>query len=146
MFAVITGSISGFILMVMGLETPSGKDIISNASRISKEAESIFVVSVNCRINIDTCSIDIDCTVSIPLRVLIRVSRGMETSLSTCSGVAPKWVVKMAVKGKSIAGSRSVEVFINDTTPKTITKITPTSTVKGFLTLNLSNIYTPSIP
>jgi len=36
-------------------------------------------------------------------------------------------------------GSKSVVIFVNETTPKTSTKIIATNTVNGFFTLNFGN-------
>jgi hypothetical protein len=67
----------------------------------------------------------------------------METSRSTCSGVAPMYAVNTTVYGKSICGSKSVDVFMNETTPRTVTNMMPTKTVNGLRTLIFSNMMSP---
>ena len=67
-------------------------------------------------------------------------SSGLVTVVSTFSGLAPTYCVMMTTYGSSMGGSRSVDRFINDTTPKINTRMTATTTVYGFLTLILASI------
>jgi hypothetical protein len=74
------------------------------------------------------------------LTVAIEASTGFVTTISTVSGLAPGYGVITMTYGRLILGKRSVDILVKDTTPRTITKITATRTVYGFLTLNFPNI------
>ena len=70
-------------------------------------------------------------------------SIGAVTSFSTSSGLAPTSVVTTITYGRFIAGSRSVVIFVNETTPKTMTNTTATNTVYGRFTLYFEIIIPP---
>ncbi len=79
------GSISGFILITMGFDAPSGKNslIISILSLKSKAAKSISVPSLNSTITMEEPSDDWELTLFILLTVDTALSIGLVTKFST---------------------------------------------------------------
>ena len=89
--ATITGIISGFSFIIVGLPIPSSHRAvaISRLSRISTTVVPMSVPSLNSMITTDMLLIDIDCTFFTLLILDIDCSIGSVTARSTSSGLAP---------------------------------------------------------
>ena len=136
--AVITANIFGFILLTIGAEMASSFHaalIKSSFPFNSIKAESMFTPFENSNITIEEFSDETDEMFFTLLTVAIDCSIGFVTVVSTFSGLAPTYVVRTNAYGKSILGSKSVVMFVNEINPNKIIKITATNTVNGFLTL-----------
>ena len=94
-------------------------------------------------ITIDTLSLDCEDMLFMLFSVAMLCSTGFVTTVSTCSGLAPAYVVTTTTYGRFTSGSRSGVMRVNATTPKRITSTTATNIVSGFLTLNLSSNCSP---
>ena len=82
-----------------------------------------------------TFSYETLCTDSMPLNVETADSSGFVTIVSIFSGLAPGKEVYITTYGKSIFGRRSVVMFVNDITPRIMTRMTIIITVSGLFTL-----------
>ncbi len=91
----MTGSISGFSFMIIGLPTVSSQypPIWSRLSRISIVTASMLADCENSRMTIEIFSLETELTVSMLLIVAIACSTGLVTTVSTSSGLAPAYVV-----------------------------------------------------
>ena len=132
-----TGSMSGLIFMIAGAPTESlhPAESMEISELISIIAVFRSAVSLNSSTTSDRLSLDFEEMFLMSVSVANDDSSGRVTSVSTCSGVAPTYVVYTMTYGKFMLGSRSVVIFVNEITPSTITRMTPTITVYGFFTL-----------
>ena len=90
-----TGSISGFSFMATGAPMASSQPPRSWSSRedSSIRAVSMFAPSLNCMMTTETLSREDEVIFFTSVSVAKAASMGRVTSLSTCSGVAPTYVV-----------------------------------------------------
>ncbi len=93
--AIIMGIMSGFSFIIIGLLTVSGHPplIWSKLSRISTVTESMFAVCSNSRITMDMLLAEFELMFLMFEVLAMAASMGCVTVSSTCSGLAPGYVV-----------------------------------------------------
>ena len=132
---VITGIEPVSNLSMIGDSVPSGRSarIVLTLSRTSCVPTSPFFDSRNCTVTIETPSIVVDRSSSMPETVLMMSSIGLVTVVSISSTLAPGSTVVTVQTGKSTFGNRSTPSSLYDTRPSTTGIATSTHVKTGRL-------------